>query len=74
MLLGTQTFMPLSRYVIFCFLFVGLAIFGGCGDEDPTDEWVGTWTLETWNGDNWEASSLKNAKDVLYKAHIEVGN
>ena len=45
--------MPLSRYVIFCFLFVGLAIFGGGGDDDPADEWVGMWGVETSDGEKY---------------------
>jgi len=24
-------------------------LLGGCGDDDPTDEWVGMWTLKTRN-------------------------
>jgi len=48
---------------------------GGCDiDEDPTDEWVGTWTLETWNGTDWEKSTLKETIDAIYKAHLEAGN
>ena len=39
---------------LFFLLFVGLAIFGGCGDGDHTDEWVGTWTLEMLDGENYE--------------------
>jgi len=41
---------------LFYLLFVGLAIFGGCGDGDHADEWVGTWTLEMLDGENFEES------------------
>ena len=37
---------------LFYLLFVGLTIFGGCGDDDPTDEWVGRWTVEMLDGEN----------------------
>ena len=59
MLLGTQTFMPLSRYVIFCFLFVGLVILSGCGDGDPADEWVGMWEVETSDGEKYNEVFFK---------------
>ena len=52
--------MPLSRYVIFCFLFVGLAIFGGCGDDDPADEWVGMWEVETSDGEEFNEVMNEN--------------
>ena len=37
---------------LFFLLFVGLSIFGGCGDGYHTDEWVGRWTVEMWDGEN----------------------
>ena len=37
---------------LFFLLFVGLSIFGGCGDGDHTDEWVGRWTFEMSDGGN----------------------
>ena len=35
----------------------------GCGDDDPTDEWVGTWTLEMWNGENYKKSLQADVKE-----------
>ena len=37
---------------LFFLLFVGLSIFGGCGDGDHADEWVGRWTVEMLDGEN----------------------
>lgn len=54
------------------FLFVGLAIFGGCGDgdEEPSGEpidqsvLVGTWALETWGGQDLNEAILRPAIDA----------
>ena len=41
---------------------------GGCGDDDPTDEWIGTWTLEISNGDNYKRSREAAVKESFIKA------
>ena len=48
-------------------------LLGGCGDDDPTDEWVGTWTLEIWNGDKYPEESVKIYKDSMYENFIQGG-
>jgi len=39
-------------------LCVGLAILAGCGDDDPADEWVGMWEVET--SDDEKLSGVMN--------------
>jgi len=53
---------------LFFLLFVGLAIFGGCGDGDHADEWVGRWTLEMLDGENFEESLETAVKLSFLKA------
>jgi len=54
--------------ILFQILLVGCAI-----DDDPTDEWVGTWTLKMWDGDNQKEESLKIFKDALFRSAIQSG-
>ena len=42
-------------------------LLGGCGDDDHTDEWVGTWALKMWNGDNYKISGEADFKESWMK-------
>ena len=46
--------------VVLILLLILQVLLGGCGDDDPTDEWVGTWTLETWNGGDYKEDWRKS--------------
>ena len=35
--------------VVLILLLMLQVLLGVCGDDDPTDEWVGMWTLKTRN-------------------------
>ena len=59
--------------VVLILLLVLQVLLGGCGDDDPTDEWIGTWALEMWDGDNWTEETLKVFKDALYDGFVRAG-
>ena len=49
--------------VVLILLLMLQVLLAGCGDGDHTDEWVGTWTLEMWEGENYKKSLQADVKE-----------
>ena len=53
--------------VVLILLLVLQVLLAGCGDDDPTDEWIGTWALEMWDGENYKISREADFKEGFLK-------
>ena len=63
----------MKKFGVVLILFFQILLVGCAIDDGPPDEWVGTWTLKMWDGDNQKEESLKIFKDALFRSAIQSG-
>ena len=64
MLEWTQRATPFLCPVFVCLCAISVLGLSGCGDDEGSNDWVGTWKLDTVDGEDFEQSFIQVFVDV----------